>query len=130
MSRLTQPRSRARWVPTAGHEAQLLLAATFVFIVLIGGANPGPPFDPLARPLPLSQALRSFCDYLRDMPRDNDLVDRLVLAGLGLFLLTCVTSRFPRMSSRSSHFVPWRSSQLSTWPAGQSPRLPANNWRC
>jgi O-antigen ligase len=36
--------------------------------------------------------------YLVRAPRDHDLVDALVLAGLVLFLVTCVTSSTPRLS--------------------------------
>ncbi len=77
--------------------SRLLLACLLLFAVFLGATQLGR----------LSTEIRAIAAitggvlvvlYLRNLPRSNDLTDRLVLAGLLLFLLTCITSSAPRAS--------------------------------
>jgi O-antigen ligase/tetratricopeptide (TPR) repeat protein len=79
------------------HPGRLLLAAGLIFLVLLGGTEAGR----LATGLRAMGALVggvAILVYLWQMPRENDLVDRLVLAGLVAFLVTCLTSAWLRQS--------------------------------
>jgi O-antigen ligase/tetratricopeptide (TPR) repeat protein len=76
---------------------QLTLAATLLYFVLIGGTNVGTYVTAFAA---LNGVIASLLVgvWLYELPRNNDLTDRLLLVGLLLFLAACVISAFPRMS--------------------------------
>lgn len=76
---------------------RLLLAAGLIFLVLLGGTEAGRLATVLRAASALIGGVAIVC-YLRQMPRENDHTDRLVLAGLLLFLMTCVTSAWLRSS--------------------------------
>jgi O-antigen ligase len=76
---------------------QLALAATLLYFVLIGGTNLGIYVTAFAA---LNAVIAGLLVgvWLYELPRNNDLTDRLLLLGLLLFLAACVVSAFPRMS--------------------------------
>jgi O-antigen ligase len=73
------------------------LAATLIFMVLVGGTDAGRYVTAL-RALNALVGAAFIVIWLRRAPRETDTVDRLVLAATLLFLLTCVTSQFTRDS--------------------------------
>jgi O-antigen ligase/Tfp pilus assembly protein PilF len=76
---------------------QLTLAATLLYFVLIGGSNAGT-YVPAFTALNAVIASLLVGVWLYELPRNNDLTDRLLLLGLLLFLAACLTSAFPRLS--------------------------------
>jgi O-antigen ligase len=82
------------WLQGAG---PLLLAAGLLFLVLLGGTEAGRVSTGLRAAGALLGAIL-IAIYLWRMPRQHDLADRLVLGGLLVFLVTCVSSTDPRAS--------------------------------
>ena len=76
---------------------QLALAAVLLYFILIGGTNLGTYVTGFAA-VNAAIAAGLVGLWLVQLPRNNDLTDRLLLVALLAFLLTCVTSAFPRMS--------------------------------
>jgi O-antigen ligase/tetratricopeptide (TPR) repeat protein len=76
---------------------QFALAAAFLYFILIGGTSLGTYVTAIAA---VNAAIATVLVglWLIDLPRNNDLTDRLLLLALLAFLLTCVMSAFPRMS--------------------------------
>jgi O-antigen ligase len=75
----------------------MALAAALVYFVLAGGTNLGTYLAPFAA---VNAAVASvlIALWLVELPRRNDLTDRLLLVALLAYLLTCVASAHPRMS--------------------------------
>jgi len=83
---------------------QLALLIALAYFVLVGGTNLGTYLVPFAAVNAIiASALVAL--WLVELPRNNDLTDRLLLLGLLAFLLTCVTSAFPRMSFEAATSV-------------------------
>jgi O-antigen ligase len=82
---------------SSGGFLQLILAAALLYLVLLGGTEAGRVATSL-RAVGIFVGATVIVCYLWRMPRENDLTDRLVLAGLLLFLVTCVTSSDTRSS--------------------------------
>ncbi len=76
---------------------QLALAGALLYFILIGGTNLGTYVTAFAAINALIAAALIGL-WVIELPRNNDLTDRLLLGALLAFLLTCVTSAFPRMS--------------------------------
>ena len=76
---------------------QLALAAALLYFVLVGGTTLGTYVTALAA-INAAIAAALIGLWVIELPRNNDLTDRLLLFGLLTFLLTCITSAFPRMS--------------------------------
>lgn len=87
-----------RWRRGAG---PLLLAAALLFVVLLGGTEAGRVATAI-RAVGALVGAAVIVFYLRQMASESDLTDKLVLGGLILFLVTCVTSRTPRSSFESA----------------------------
>jgi O-antigen ligase len=84
----------------ARHPREWLLIAAFAYFVFIGGTDAG-----LLTPIRLINSVLGFtliAVWLRQMLRDTDKTDRIVLAALVLFLVTCVFSKLPRFSFDSA----------------------------
>jgi len=96
MSSALRMRPAISATPSRGVQ-ELLLAALLLFVVLLGGTEAGRIGTTLRAVGALVGTTVIAC-YLWQMPRVNDLADRMVLAGLLLFLLTCVTSSDTRSS--------------------------------
>ena len=76
---------------------QLVLASALLYFVLIGGTTLGTYVTALAA-INAAIAAALIGLWVIELPRNNDLTDRLLLIALLAFLLTCITSAFPRMS--------------------------------
>ena len=101
MTPRTGPHSLARMseaTPRRGWTAvQFLLVLSLLGTVLLTGTEAGRLLTAL-RAMGAIVGAVFIIAYLVRAPRDHDLVDGLVLAGLVLFLVTCVTSSIPRLS--------------------------------
>jgi O-antigen ligase/tetratricopeptide (TPR) repeat protein len=76
---------------------QWALAIALVYFVLVGGTNIGTyviPFTILNTVL----ATGLVALWVMELPRNNDLTDRILVVALLAFLVACLTSAFPRMS--------------------------------
>lgn len=83
---------------------QLALAIGLAYFILVGGTNLGTYLVPVAAfNAAIAAALVAL--WLIELPRHNDVTDRLLLGGLLAYLLTCVTSAFPRMSFEAATSV-------------------------
>jgi O-antigen ligase len=76
---------------------QLALAAALLYFVLVGGTTLGTYVTTLAG-INAAIAAALIALWVIELPRNNDLTDRLLLFALLAFLFTCITSAFPRMS--------------------------------
>lgn len=83
--------------PRPLHLRRIILGGALLYFVLVGGTNFGA-FVPEARMINALIGAVLVALWLWDLPGRHDLVDRLVLLALILFLVACVTSLFPRMS--------------------------------
>jgi O-antigen ligase/tetratricopeptide (TPR) repeat protein len=88
---------------------QSALAIALVYFILVGGTNIGTYAVPFAV-INAVLATVLVALWLVELPRRNDLTDRTMLVGLLLFLLTCMTSAFPRMSFDAA-------TSVTTWAA-------------
>src|SRR5439155_23520567 len=80
-----------------------LLVAAFGYFVFIGGTDAG-----MVTPIRLINSVLGIviiAIWLRQMLRGTDRTDRLVLAALVVFLVTCVFSKLPRFSLDSATSV-------------------------
>lgn len=75
----------------------MALAATLVFMVVLGGTDAGR-YVTAVRAVNAAIGALFVLVWLRRAPNEADRVDRLVLGATLLFLLTCVTSQFMRDS--------------------------------
>ena len=92
LARMSAPTPRRRWTVV-----QLLLAVSLLGSVLLIGTEAGRLLTALRAVGGLIGAAL-IVSYVVRAPRDHDHVDILVLAGLLLFLVTCITSSIPRLS--------------------------------
>ena len=89
---MPEPTRQQRWTAI-----QILLVICLLGMVLLVGTEAGRLVTAL-RVVGAVVGTALIVAYLVRAPRDHDLVDALVLAGLVLFLVTCVTSSTPRLS--------------------------------
>jgi O-antigen ligase len=82
----------------------LALAIALAYFILVGGTNLGTYVVSVAA-LNGAVAGALVALWLVELPRSNDISDRLLLIALLAFLATCVTSAFPRMSFEAATSV-------------------------
>jgi O-antigen ligase len=82
---------------TGGSAARLLLAAAFIFVVLIGGTDLGK-YLTLVRAASAAVGVLLILAYIRRAPSEHDIVDKLALGALVLYLVGCAMSTSPRAS--------------------------------
>jgi O-antigen ligase len=75
----------------------LALGIALAYFILVGGTNLGTYLVPFAAVNAIIAAVLVAL-WLVELPRRNDLTDRMALVALLAFLLSCVTAAFPRMS--------------------------------
>jgi O-antigen ligase len=73
------------------------LLAGLVYFLLLGGTSSGP-LIPLLQGLTIALSAVLVVAWVRQLRRGSDLVDRLVIGALLLFLAACLLSAFPRQS--------------------------------